>query len=469
MASFTQELEMTACRTIRQLNILLGLLVLLASQASFSAPPLCSKVLVDRSSVVTDEAIRKTIESIARLKISADLITSSGGHNRSAGGQMSITQFNKKFSELVSDLHGIKSETEIRQIISEQIAKLQNKGALDIAHEQKGRENEVQVLKVSRQYKWKKNIEIPKSIEPGFRTQVEYFSAFEKALLIDENQTTTQKTLYAFDLKTKAFEEIFQNIAAMDVSKNRGRIYAVTMTGHVRIYDFSTGETRDLSEFANKLKDAVSVDVSPSGDSLLIRKAGEVYLLGLGSGQLQEVSAMTIDGKFLNDDQVLLIGSSWGLFLMDAKLVDTKLKLQSIEIGNNRNHNKFDLSVDGNSVLFKSFDEYSILSVADVLNADSRLKGFPESISMEVSSIKPVTGNDFFAKHTGSGTYQLWEAIPREGLTQWYSFADLDSGRTKLVNDMSMDESGKHVVFLMTEAFKGQDAKIFIEVWEAGK
>jgi hypothetical protein len=310
---------MPGCSSFLHLGPILGIALGLAMGPSVAAAaPLCVEVL-KTTSAISQADIDRTIENIARLKISVDKRKSLGSASLAEIGE---SVFQQKYSDLLSHLKNLKSENEIKSLVIQKINELQGEHETvnsKIVSERKNRPFYTNDFEVAEQ------IKLPVRITGD---AFEYVPKLNSLLFVSLEPESGIHSLNLFNLKTKVSSKLLEEEPGahfQDRISSDGRFVLVSKKSELFIFDVENGTSRSYQLDATIPWDnyEITFQVNPSGNSVLIIRGNHPHfmtLLDLNDGKLTPLTSFEklLQKKtdsawhfhFLSDHEVVYLAQS---------------------------------------------------------------------------------------------------------------------------------------------------------------
>jgi hypothetical protein len=320
-------------------NIHLPLFVAALVMAGFSqaiASPQCSQILMNEPIKVTSDLLDRTIENIARLKITADTQKASGVGSLAFADKL----YKLKMTELTHILQGVKSEAELQNLIAKKISALQgnNEKVEKKARAQRTKEKEFFTpdLVYKKQYGKVKRTKLPFGI--SYDAPFEYVEKIDSLLLVSKGakkSDSNKVSILLLDTKTMK-----KTVTLYEGGTGKGNIWQSKMStdgqfmisfiedgklisSQFLIYDIKNA-THSFVPISNKVpvkmpRDIVSMDMNPAGTlALLVSKetngngSTSAFLINSKTGaatRLSDLSQKLPDSaeefQFLSNEEII--------------------------------------------------------------------------------------------------------------------------------------------------------------------
>jgi hypothetical protein len=314
-------------------------ILVLASSLQAAAAPLCSEVLTP--SVATEGIIdvERTIEELARLKMTVDLEKASGASAHNSAKSIFKNVFKIKFAELVKRFAGSKTESEIKEQIQEKIRRLQENKGVEKTEEitvRKSQEETTVNSIYAKDFAYQERIDL-KNGEMISNAAFEYVPSLDSLLLVvRKNQ---QNKTFLLSLKTKEFKPTFlgaKEAQSLHINASvNGHFFTnwtQMPTGENKVLIFDTVAAKEsqltidpsvIALSAFEAPKIVTQQLSPSGNSLLLvvqqtlndNRSHFAYLFDVATGKSQRLenlekhSEFSYSYSFVNDHEVVFLSS----------------------------------------------------------------------------------------------------------------------------------------------------------------
>jgi hypothetical protein len=411
--------------------------MVLVSGFQASAASLCHEVL---RPVFAPEKITVTIENIARLKIEADLEKSAGAPAGQNSLELSKTIFNKKYSELLHALKGIKSETEIRFLISQKISELQKQNIEKDKVEKERREVEIKIATQPSFYerKFRRSKRIPVDFVPE-GSSFEYVPKLNALLMVSREATSQTngwlESIRLFDLKTlkstylvRATQEKLKFVLSSSTSGD-GRYFTaiVRIDSQPQIFIFDIeAATQKFIPIDNSLteKEIINLQMNPSGTQVLLigrnsNKVPEAVLIDVQTGVSTKRNDITDSLKI--PDLVSYPFRNFVSFISDHELVFlNKIPGTDLKI--------YDLSTQQTKLVLQRKYAEEILVTRDLRNVIVRhsINGSTAMATIPVDQVRSgaADANEFTFLPDLANTVVSLRSLPKNGffVPQWTQF-----------------------------------------------
>jgi hypothetical protein len=307
------------------------------------ASQLCAEVLKSPSAMISQADIQRTIEDIARFKMSADLEKASGAGSQKTGKNISTNLYKSKVAELVARLNGTKSESEIKADISKKISELQN----NVEDQKKATASRESQEKLLTKYIYDKDFAHTERISLPYNHKLEspfleYVPKLDSLLVVmktDPLAKVSQLQISLLDLRTQEFKKFFDPVKNGEIwnlnTSTNGRFFsnwAHASTGENKVFIFDTVTAKQTQLVVDSAIAPLqgwlvrSQEISPSGQSMLAvikqnpdrSKEHLAYLIDTATGKVQPLEPLqeqlTDPRKvaFINEHEVIFVNTVVG-------------------------------------------------------------------------------------------------------------------------------------------------------------
>jgi hypothetical protein len=428
--------------------------------SSAGAAPLCSAVLLNAFS---EGQISATILNIADLKMQMDLSQAHGKRDKDPATKLLAKDYHAKYRDLIKQLSGRYSESELKVMISKKIHELQSRSQKSEQDERKTRAKQSEVITKPHvpHYVFEKRITPPGALNPVSFSAAKNFHYIEKwnVFLVEVNNE-----IVLFDPVAGEMYEIgLVKTDHVKVSDDQSKIYLLEKDGSVSTFDLSTRTLQKIAQ-NDDMAQSESMDVDPSGQFMVANPlSGDAHVFELATGNVQIYKHLNSNIGNWNRDSTFLDADR----LISNKLGTLSVFNRSLNKGEDfTGVSKFILSKDRKQVLIDFADHLAFYWTTDLTTPLGAQQWSQPPGGYKKMQFHPDQEHVFIEQNfpdTRLGIYSIYDLSKPLSSIESYQGKFVQSGIVTKIIGFSTSANGRTVYIAVQEV---QSGLTYIDKWE---
>jgi WD40 repeat protein len=300
---------------------------IMSSALAAQAAPICRSALL---SPPTQEQVETTLDGLARMTLTVDLLKSSG-HSHESARTMFVQKYQEKLVEVQQSLN-LDLPT-LRKFVSERIARMQQQEKTESENRTMVERNIRNELKIVRpEYVLKKTYTDLKLLP----FPLVYFPETKSILTLNKD-----RTLLLLNLESRKSKVLVKNVRGMAFSPDKKYTYLISSDGNLSTYLTGTKDLVSSVKLGLSANAIIrSLDVSDNASKVAVSITSETRVFDLNTGEKIYSSNLTkrstaLFTKFRGEDELFIASNAGEILRYDFKTQKTlsRTVTDSIPIG----------------------------------------------------------------------------------------------------------------------------------------